>query len=119
VNPRALRFVFLAALAGGLVLWAQFRAPRDLQIDVDLTSALPGDVTEVDVIVRREGSALARHDERYGAAGAPALLTILVRARPGPAELDVTLVGAAGASRRLVVPVLLERDKPALVRLQP
>jgi hypothetical protein len=118
VNPRALRFVFLAALAGGLVLWAQLRAPRDMRIDVDLTSALPGDVTEVDVIVRREGRALARHDERYGSHGAPAVLTIPVRARPGPAELEVTLVGSAGASRRIITPVLLDRDTPALVHVR-
>jgi hypothetical protein len=118
VNPRALRFVFLAALAGGLVLWAQLRAPRDMRIEVDLTSALPGDVTEVDVIVRREGRALARHDERYGPHGAPATISIPVHARPGRADVEVTLVGPAGASRRVIAPVVLNRDDPAIVRIR-
>jgi hypothetical protein len=118
VSRRWLRFAFLAALAGGLVVWAQLRTPRDLRIEVDLTHALPGEVGEVDVIVRREGRALARVEERYGPRGAPATIVVPVRARPGPAEVEVTLVGPGGVSRRIRTPVLLNRDSPAVVHIE-
>ena len=38
---------------------------------------------------------------------------------PGLAEIEVTLVSASGASRRIVAPVQLDRDQPALVHLEP
>ena len=63
--------LLLAVLGGGLLVWSQLRRPRDLKISLDLTAALPGDVKDVDVIVRRGGHALARHFVRYGVAGAP------------------------------------------------
>jgi hypothetical protein len=39
------RLIFLALLGGGLLLWSQLRKPRDLILLVDLTEALPGDVS--------------------------------------------------------------------------
>jgi hypothetical protein len=119
VNRRALRFGFVALLAGGLVWWAQLRSPRDLRIDVDLTAAMPGDVVEAEVIVRREGRALARVEEQYGETGAPARLSVPVRARPGPVDVEVTLVAAHGAARRVRKAVTLTRDGPAVVRVEP
>jgi hypothetical protein len=119
VSRRALRLAFLAALAGALVVWAHLRTPRDLRIEVDLTNALPGDVAEVDVIVRREGRALARVEDRYGARGAPPVVSIPVRAIPGPAEVEVTLVTASGSSRRVLMPIMLTRDAAATVRIEP
>lgn len=94
------RLIFLAALAGGLLSWSQLRRPRDLVLEVDLSEALPGEIVEADVVVRRGGHALARHDVRYGPAGAPGLLQIPVHAAPGAVEVEVTLVPAKGPARR-------------------
>src|SRR2546425_10829491 len=80
------RLLFLAFVAGGLVWWSQLRRPRDLRLAVDLTAMMPGNVTEVDVIVRRGGHALARHEGRYGGGGAPATVELIVHAAPGGAE---------------------------------
>ncbi len=92
--PRArggllLRLGFLALLGGGLLLWSELRRPRDLALDLDLTNALPGDVVEVDLTVSRDGRPLLRLDQKYGSGGAPAVLHLTVRGRPGPAEVDV------------------------------
>jgi hypothetical protein len=87
-------------------------------VEVDLTSAMPGDVVETDAIVYREGRSLARVDERHGARGAPATIRIPVRARPGAATVEVTLVSAGGASRRIAVPIVLTADKPARLQLR-
>ena len=65
MKGRLFRIGFLLVLAGGLVLFARARSPRDMVVEVDLTSALPGDIVETDVIVYREGRALARVDDRH------------------------------------------------------
>jgi hypothetical protein len=95
-----LRIAFLALLAGGLILWVQLRQPRDLRFDVDLSAASPGDVFEVEILVFRDGHALSRIEERYGPAGAPATVHAQVHARPGPVDLEITLVDARGTARR-------------------
>jgi hypothetical protein len=87
-------------------------------VEVDLTGALPGEVVETDVIVSRDGRALARVDDRYGAGGAPATVRIPVRARPGTATVEVTLVGPSGASRRTTVPVELTTGGPARLQVR-
>ena len=112
------RLVLLAFLGGGLVLWSQMRRPRDLRLAVDLTGVMPGDVTEVDVIVRRGGHALARHEVLYGAGGAPATVEVLVHAAPGEAEVETTLAYAKQASRRSVARVELSADTAARVRAE-
>jgi len=117
-KTRWLRFGFLAVLAGGLILFATIRSPREMVVEVDLTGALPGEVVETDVIVSRDGRALARVDDRYGARGAPATMRIPVRARPGTATVEVTLVGATGASRRTTVPVELTTGGPARLQVR-
>src|SRR5439155_515433 len=98
----ALRLGFLALLAGGLIVWTQLRKPRDLRLEVDLTSVLPGEITEVDLVVRRGGSLIARSDVVYGQAGAPGLIETVVRAAPGRAEVEATLVYSAGKPARRV-----------------
>jgi len=118
VKPRWWRFAFLAVLAGGLFLFARARSPREMVVEVDLTSALPGDIVETDVIVYREGRSLARVDERHGARGAPATIRVPVRAQPGAATVEVTLVSAGGRSRRTTVAVELTTAAPARVQVR-
>ena len=118
MNPRILRFGFLAVLAGGLVLFTHARSPRDMVVEVDLTSALPGDIVETDVIVYREGRSLARVDERYGPGGAPSTVKVAVRARPGAAIVEVTLVSAGGTSRKTESPVELGTDSPTHLQVR-
>ena len=112
------RLLFLAFLAGGLVWWSQLRRPRDLGLSVDLTAVMPGDVTEVDVIVLRGGHALARHEVRYGAEGAPATVELIVHAVPGAAEVETTLAYAKQPSRRSVARVQLSAEAAARVRAE-
>jgi len=112
----AARLVFLALLAGGLVLWAELRRPRDLGVDLDLTDALPGDVVEVDLTISREGRALARIDQRFGAAGAPGAIHAVVHARPGPADVEAVLIDAQGRARRTQAAVELRKDGAAVVK---
>ncbi|HEY6907901.1 MAG TPA: hypothetical protein VI356_00910 [Myxococcales bacterium] len=112
------RLAFLVLLGGALILWGELRKPRDLVLQVDLTAALPGDVQEVDVIVRRGGHALARHDVRYGAAGAPGLLQFVVHATPGEAEVETSLVSPGKPERRTVSQVSLTKDASARVKVQ-
>jgi hypothetical protein len=95
------RLLFLAVLGGGLLLWSHLRRPRDFTVQIDLTEAMPGDLVEADVVVRRGGHALARHDVRYGAPGAPGTLDIPVHAPPGEVDVEVTLVPSKGPSRRV------------------
>ena len=111
-----LRLGFLLLLGGGLLLWSELRRPRDLALDLDLTSALPGEIVEVDVTVLRDGRPLLRFDQKYGTAGAPATLHLTVRARPGPVEVDVMLIDARGNARRTRATVELGKDKNAVVK---
>lgn len=112
------RLIFLVVLGGGLLLWAQARRPRELRVAIDLTAVLPGDITEVDVVVRRGGHALARHDVTYGAAGAPGTIELVVHAAPGDAEVETTLAYVGKAARKIVAPVKLSGEGAATVRLQ-
>ena len=95
-----LRLGFFLLMGGGLVLWSELRRPRDLRLDLDLTSALPGEIVEVDVTVSRDRHALLRFDQKYGSPGAPAMLHLTVRARPGPVEVDIMLIGQGERRRR-------------------
>ena len=106
------RVLFLAALGGGLLFWSHLRRPRELTVEIDLTEALPGDVVEADVVVRRGGRALARHEIRYGPSGAPGVLQLPVRAAPGDVDVEVTLVQSRGASRRTESRLRLGADAP-------
>lgn len=109
----SLRLLFLVVLGGGLLFWSQLRKPRLCVVELDLTGVLPGELREVDLVVRREGHALARVDLHYGAKGAPGLLTTELNAQPGPAEVEATLLYAKGAARRTRALVRLAEDAPA------
>jgi len=109
------RLVFLALIGGGLLWWSQSRRPRDLILQVDLSRAFPGDVTEVDVVVRRSGRALGRHQVQYGQKGAPASVEMIVHAPAGEAEVETTLVYLGKPSLRSVARVRLSADAPARV----
>ena len=110
--------LLLAVLGGGLLVWSQLRRPRDLKISLDLTAALPGEVKDVDVIVRRGGHALARHFVRYGAAGAPGTVEFIVFAAPGNAEVETTLAYRQKPSRRSVAQVKLSPEQTATVHAE-
>jgi len=112
------RLLFLAVLAGALLWWSQSRRPRDLRVEVDLTAVEPGGVTAVEVIVRRGGHALARHEVHYGPGGAPATLALTVQASPGDAEVETTLVRAGKPSQRVVAKVRLSSDAVARVSVR-
>jgi hypothetical protein len=112
------RLIFLALLGGGLLLWSHFRKPRDLRLQIDLTEVRPGEVTDVDVVVRRGNRALARHEVRYDGAGAPATVELIVHARPGPAEVETTLGYAGKPARRIVARVDLSDAGTARVRAE-
>ena len=73
-------------------------------------------MTDLDVVVRRGGHALARHEVRYDGAGAPATVEVLVHARPGPAEVETTLGYAGKPARRIVARVDLSEAGTAKVR---
>jgi hypothetical protein len=111
-----LRLGFFLLLAGGLLLWSELRRPRDLELDLDLTGALPGQIAEVEVTVSRDGRPLLRFDQKYGPTGAPATLQLTVRAQPGPVEVDVMLIDAQGTARRTRVTVELRKDERAVVK---
>jgi len=111
-----LRLGFFVLLAGGLVLWSELRRPRDLGLDLDLTGALPGEIAEVDVTVVRDGHALLRFDQKYGAGGAPGTVHLMVRAQPGSVEVDVLLIDARGGARRTRATGELRKAGNAVVR---
>ena len=111
------RLVLVLALGAGLYFWSQAKRPRELRIDIDLSGALPGEITDVDVVVRRGDSAVARHEVHYGRAGAPGTVSMLVHAPPGEAEVEATLVYAAAPARRLRKAVQLG-ERPARIQAE-
>ena len=112
-----LRVAFLALLAGGLLLWSRARAPKDLLLVIDLTDALPGEITEVDVVVPRGGRGLARSDRRFVLGQAPQRVVLEVRASPGAADVEATLVGP-GKARRVQGSVQLGEGGPGVFRVR-
>ncbi len=114
-RQRLLRLGFLALLAGGLVLWTQLRKPRDLVIELDLAAAMPGELSEVDLLVTREGHLLSRTVLNFDHAGAPQILRNELRAKPGTAELEADLVYRSRPTRRTRAQIELDVSKPARV----
>lgn len=110
------RVVFVVLLGGTLAVWAYLRTPRELQLDIDLTSSLPGQLSEVDVVVTRGGQAVSRRDEHYGSQGAPATLQLPLRARPGEFEVETTLVDTARNARRTRTTLRIHEGTPAVVQ---
>jgi len=114
-RQRLLRIGFLALLAAGLVLWAKWRAPRQVAVVVDLAEALPGDMSGLDVIVTRSGRALARIDRRYGASGAPQRERVELRAAEGAADVEATAVYRARPAVRSRAALELREEAAAVV----
>ncbi len=112
------RLILLAVIAVGVLWWSQARRPRDLRLEIDLTAVEPGDVTGIEVLVRRGGHALARHEVSYGSSGAPGTMELVVHAPPGEVEVETTVSSAAKPARRSVSRVKLSADAPARVRVQ-
>jgi hypothetical protein len=112
------RLLFLLALGGGLLWWGELRRPRDLRLSIDLTAALPGDVIEVDVVVRRGGHVLGRHEASYGSAGAPGTVAMTVHAPAGEAEVETTLAYTGKPARRGIARVRLSAKAPATVHVE-
>ena len=113
-----LRVIFVALLGGGLLLWTRGKQPRDLGLSIDLTAALPGDVVEVDVTVRRDGHTIARHDVQYGKPGAPATVEMFVHAPVGDAEVETTLVYSNRPAHKSVTQVKLNETTTSRVRAE-
>jgi hypothetical protein len=113
-----LRVAFLAALAGGLLLWARARTPKDLQLIIDLTDALPGEITEIDVVVTRAGRALLRSDRRFALGQAPQRVHLEVRAAPGAAEVEATVLGPGKPARREQGTVQLAQGEATVLKVR-
>ena len=99
------------------MFWARLRVPRTLPVVIDLTDALPGEVTGIDVTVSRSGRALARVDRRYGASGAPQRVAIEVRAPPGLADVEATLLYRGAPAQRSAAQLDLREDEPVSLRI--
>jgi hypothetical protein len=115
---RVARVVFLVLLGGSLALWTHLRMPRDLRVDVDLSSALPGDLSEVEVVIAQDGQPVVRKEMRYGPSGAPAALHLEVRARPGDFDLEITLVDRFLHAQRTRRHVRLREGETPVVRVE-
>jgi hypothetical protein len=114
----AARVVFLVLLGGSLALWTHLRMPRELRVDVDLSSALPGELAEVEVVIAQDGQPVVRKEMRYGAAGAPAALHLEVRARPGDFDVEITLVDRFRHAQRTRRQVRLREGETPVVRVE-
>ena len=114
-RQRLLRLGFLALLAGGLVLWTQLRKPRELIIELDLAAAMPGELSEVDLLITREGHLLSRKVLNFDVSGAPQILRSELRAKPGAAELEADLIYRSGPTRRTRAQIELSVSAPARV----
>ena len=113
MKPRALRFVFLALLVGGLALWNHYRRPRTMAVEIDLAQALPGELAEVDLTFRRGDALLARKDLQFGKEGAPQVLHEELQAMPGEAQLQAELVYRARPAARFDAVLQLAESSPA------
>jgi len=109
------RAVFLGLLGGGLLLWGQLRKPRELGLQLDLTRALPGEISGLDLVVRRGQRALLREEMSFGKAGAPGTVSLQIRAAPGEAEVEATLTYPGKPAHRTTAKVKLSESAPAVV----
>jgi hypothetical protein len=116
-RQRWLRLVFVVLLGGGL-FWIARGRPRELPLEIELGGADPAALAAVDLVVWREGTALVRVEQRFGAGGAPDLLHAVVRSPPGPAEVELTLLEKSGGARRSRTQVVLAEEPAARVHAQ-
>jgi hypothetical protein len=112
------RLVFVALIIGGTFYWQSTRKPVDMTLAVDLSGARPREISGVDVIVRRGGRPLSRHEMGFGRAGAPPMVEFVVHAAPGNAEIESTLNYAGKPSRRVTVNVDLHAEGSNTLRIE-
>src|SRR3954467_10336660 len=106
-----LRFVLIGLILGGVYYWQRSRKPVDLTLALDLSEARPREITGLDVVVRRNGKLLNRHEvSGFAGAGAPRTVEMVVHAPPGLAEVESTVDYAAKPSRRTLTTIDLQPD---------
>jgi hypothetical protein len=110
--PRKLliRFLVIGLVVAGTLWWQRSKKPVDLTLAVDLTAMKPAEISGVDVIIRRGGRSLARHEMTFGKAGAPRTVEFVVRAPPGEAEVESTVNYDGKPSRRVTVKAELAEE---------
>jgi hypothetical protein len=113
-----IRVAFIVVVIGGTFYWQRSHQPADLTLALELTGAERKEISGVDVIVRRDGKALSRHEMSFGDAGAPATLEFLVHAPPGSADVESTLNYAGKPSRRVTVKLDLQTEGSNLMRIE-
>jgi hypothetical protein len=113
-----LRLVLIALILGGVYYWERSRKPVDMTLALDLSAARPKEISGVDVIVRRNGRPLSRHEMAFGSVGAPPRLEFVVHAPPGGAQVESTLVYMGKPSRRVTVDLDLHPEGSNDLRIE-
>jgi hypothetical protein len=113
-----IRLAFIVVVIGGTFYWQRARQPADLTLALDLSGARRKEISGIDVIIRRDGKALSRHEMNFGNAGAPATLEFVVHAAPGSAEVESTLNYAGKPSRRVTVNLDLQAEGSNTMRIE-
>jgi hypothetical protein len=98
-----IRFAVIAAVIGATLFWQKSHKPVDLTLAVNLEAMKPREVTGIDVVVRRDGRLLTRHEMTFGTVGAPSNVELVVHAPPGAAEVETTANYQGKPSRRVTV----------------
>jgi hypothetical protein len=117
--PRKLliRFAVIALVVAGTLWWQSSKKPVDLTLVVDLTAMKPAEISGIDVIVRRDGRSLTRHEVTFGKAGAPQTIELVVHAPPGAAEVESTLIYEGKPSKRVTIKAELAAEGSNTVHL--
>jgi hypothetical protein len=113
-----LRLLFLTLIVGGVFFWQRSKVPRDLKLLLDVSAARPSEITGFEVLVRRSGAALARHEVTFGAAHAPAKFELTLHLVPGPADVETTLVYGGKPARRVQTEMDLSAEHDNLLRIE-
>jgi hypothetical protein len=113
-----LRLGFVFLVVGVAFFWERTRKPADMSLTIDLSSARPREMSGIDVIVRRGGRPIARHEIAFGHAGAPKSVEFVVHARPGTAEVESTLNYAGKPSRRVTLEMDLRAEGANDLRIE-
>jgi hypothetical protein len=113
-----IRFVVIALALGGVYLFQRGRKPADLSLAVDLSGARPKEITGIDVVIRRGGRPLSRHEMSFGGSGAPSTLEFVVHAAPGNADVESTLNYQGRPSRRTTVQIDLQPEGSNRLRIE-
>jgi hypothetical protein len=113
-----IRLAFIALIVGGTFYWQSTRKPVDMTLALELSAAKPREMSGIDVIVRRGGRPLSRHEMSFGGSGAPPTVEFVVHASPGSAEVESTLNYAGKPSRRVTVNVDLRGEGSNTLRIE-